>query len=408
MYRVVIALLFLPFMAVGDELGNNSGLYCTLLCLGSSACESRLGDVVNDLGIMRPYTREPALTSIVKVLSDNNLAVFRWNRAINSLENDKSLLPRDKLLIQYDNSWSLKSYKIVAKKGNSWILYSPDMVRTLDQSALGNDLSKGVYEVLLVSKHRKIPEGFSEYSAISEKSPEPTSPELLDFQNEEKTTDVSGQNITVPNLVTLGTINPENSTIYATVTVRNFSNQPVQLSRITGTCSCFKGAEYDHEVKPLGTGDIRLRFSSAPFLKTAYFHSAIILSTSDPKLRDIQIKLVGHLKPDLTVVAVPSTTDLGKISGSNTEIVKLFNAAKSGDVPTVTSVEYDHSMLDVQNLEPQKANKDQDEFARFQVKLKTEKLPIGAHASQVIFTCVTHASTFQASSMFYFTKFAQR
>jgi len=125
-----------------------------------------------------------------------------------------------------------------------------------------------------------------------------------------------------------------------TFVIENRSDQPVSVSEVKTSCGCMVVGEFDQQIAPNGTVNIRIKTAVAgkpgPFQKQVW-----VVFTDDEKHTPLPLYISGTLLPTPELFSVPEVIDFGKVSAGETKRRTVLLGRYDGSDVDLKSVKSD-------------------------------------------------------------------
>jgi len=325
-----------------DNCGVNSALVVLLRFNHTVDKEN----ILSSLNVGADLSNATSFASLAETFTQHNLHCYAFKKA--SIVDVTSYLGSACLAIIQTHSPPFDHLLVVSKRGeDSFVIDDfPHMNVAMSKNTFTNAYTSAFTgNVLFVSRDVNVNlSSMSDGGSVNSSVTAPVSQERTDILPEgdknfgdsidgvtspNHSETLKGEFIEVPSGVDMGRVSSRNNEIRYRLNIVNKSNQLVIISSIKGSCSCFLGVvEKSSDIKPNRNNILTLRFnpSGMTIPSSNQILRSIVIQTSDPKLPVAKIEISGRLVSFTDWGVMPPKIELGSLSKSNVEKLKIqFN-----------------------------------------------------------------------------------
>lgn len=161
--------------------------------------------------------------------------------------------------------------------------------------------------------------------------------------------DVEGDMLKIPTLVDLGEIPSTGGKIALKIPIKNIGRKNLILKHMITECQCVKNLEYPSLIQPGESSYITFLIDPDYYKGNTILENTIRLISSDPKRKDVSIKIIGILSEQNNLLIEPfslfSIIKDHSLKYKHNIKIFVFNPNKKEDFNVSYNLEYDHNLF---------------------------------------------------------------
>lgn len=161
--------------------------------------------------------------------------------------------------------------------------------------------------------------------------------------------DIEGDMLKIPTLVDLGEIPSTGGRIVLKIPVKNIGRKNLILKHMITECQCVKNLEYPSSIKPGESSYITFSIDPDYYKGNTILENTIRLISSDPKHKDVAIKIIGILSEQNNLLIEPlslfNVIKDHKLKYKHKIKIFVSDSNKKEDFDVSYKLEYDHNLF---------------------------------------------------------------
>lgn len=140
-------------------------------------------------------------------------------------------------------------------------------------------------------------------------------PEVVSsVENKDLTERNTGTAISFPKIIHVGKLARSAKMLVASFELENSGGDPIEISKLQGTCTCFLRAEYPRTIAPMTRSTVILYFNPERFRFSEKFKTSVAFELNDKTLKQVGVTVIGEYSDENYCFLSFDALDLGALT----------------------------------------------------------------------------------------------